>query len=519
MKYFEFFKMLEKKDHLINKMNITDEQKQIAIEFFNKHPNYESDVDWNRKDLSWEDLEKVIYKQRNTKSQFKKAVKSGIEGIVEGEDYLSLAEGTFKGKSYKIYQPLTWLGSRTLASNNVPPVLTSLKEDEAFSGARWCIAYQKDSKDWNRYLREGKTFLFAFGEGIYTKKSAIEISKPGESSKVKIFRINCWDAADNPYITFNVEWDKEQSSFKEACLALAAKDYSSDVALFTRFFPESVLDLVEVSHNNYELVRERTASEETKVVEMELEKLLALNNYEETHILNIPRIYASKFASEGSLTEKYFIKDGKFRFNIGKVEGNFNCENIRELSSLENGPKEVTGTFNISGTSVESFEGCPEKIGKNFIARGLSQVLSIDTFPKYIGGIVDLSSSYIESIEGLYNSNIKEAIILNYCAITSLKGIPEGFEGDVVAKNADLETLEGCPEGLAGLDVSGCYNLYSIEDLPEVVRVYVDISDCDNIEDINEDQVTITGSIYYGGSNIDDSDIEKIFDADQYYKG
>ena len=60
MKYFEFFKMLEKKDRIINKMNLTDEQKRIAIDFFTKHPNYESEIDWNSKDLAWDDFEEVI---------------------------------------------------------------------------------------------------------------------------------------------------------------------------------------------------------------------------------------------------------------------------------------------------------------------------------------------------------------------------------------------------------------------------------------------------------------------------
>ena len=44
MKYFEFFKMLEKKDHLIRKTNLTGDQKQIAIDFFTRHPNYEKEL-------------------------------------------------------------------------------------------------------------------------------------------------------------------------------------------------------------------------------------------------------------------------------------------------------------------------------------------------------------------------------------------------------------------------------------------------------------------------------------------
>ena len=189
MRYVEFFKFLEKKDHIIKKLPLTDEQKQLAIEFFGKYPSYESEIDWNRKDLTWEDFEKVIYKSRNTKSQIKKAVRQGIEGITEGVDYNYIGEGVYKDKPFYVYIPANWKGSRVLASDQVEPKLGTVYD--GFTGAKWCISYQKTDQYWNSYTRtqyidsntttnrllnSASIFLFFFGESIPSYKLALQLS-------------------------------------------------------------------------------------------------------------------------------------------------------------------------------------------------------------------------------------------------------------------------------------------------------------------------------------------------------
>lgn len=221
LKYSKFFKLIEKKDHLIKRLSsLTDEQKQSAIEFFNKHPNYESEIDWNRKDLSWDDFEAVINKPRNTKSQIKKAVKKGIEGLQEGVDYDFLGEGTYKGKPFSVYVPANWKGSRVLASDQVEPKLGTVFD--GYTGAKWCISYQKTDQYWKIYtniledsdksdlgaIRRGSMFLFFFGESIPSYKLAIQFSlsnvydylmESNSSSKIlmddtKLF--NIWTSKD-----------------------------------------------------------------------------------------------------------------------------------------------------------------------------------------------------------------------------------------------------------------------------------------------------------------------------------
>jgi hypothetical protein len=121
MKYFEFFKMLEAdKSRFINKLDTSEENKQLAINFFKKHPKYESEINWQSLDLSWEDIEEVIFKERISGAQLKNFVKKGKHFLV-----------LYSDENCVLFQPLTWLGSRYLASTYVKPKVEG----------EWCISY------------------------------------------------------------------------------------------------------------------------------------------------------------------------------------------------------------------------------------------------------------------------------------------------------------------------------------------------------------------------------------------
>ena len=224
MKYYEFFsfleegKLTEKKDHIINKMNLTDEQKALAIEFFNKHPNYESELGskWNKpEEMTWEDLEAVINKPRNTKSQIKKAVKRGIEGLTENVDYIFWGVHDIKDAgTVTMYQPLTWKGSRVLASDQVPPQLNTVFD--GYTGARWCISYQKTDNYWLSY-KDRNEFLFVFGEDIPTKKLALQI----ERGEFNIKEATIWDSTDSSISHY--------SNFSKYNSSLTADDLLSEI--------------------------------------------------------------------------------------------------------------------------------------------------------------------------------------------------------------------------------------------------------------------------------------------------
>lgn len=192
----------ESKDNIIDKMSqLTDEQKTIAKDFFNKHNAYEREVDWNKwRTLSWEDLEKVIKKDRSmsSKSQVKKSIKKGLEGFTQDLDYGIIAEGELNGSPWVAYQPYTWEASRMIASRSVEP---SSVEGE------WCTAYQKEDFYWRHHTHEEdySAFIYLCGESIPYGKVAIEVNDHQSTNcdglrfsyNLNGIHFNIWDSEDN----------------------------------------------------------------------------------------------------------------------------------------------------------------------------------------------------------------------------------------------------------------------------------------------------------------------------------
>lgn len=147
----------ENKDHLIDRLNLTDEQKAQLKAFFKGHPNYESKIDWNNKNLKFEDFSELLSLEGNTKSSKKKYGLSGkarIEDLIEDKDYKVLAQT----EDYIIYYPLNFKASEVLAKPTTPP--------EGVTG-KWCISgknYSPGTQDqhWKSYTTRGIDFFFVF---------------------------------------------------------------------------------------------------------------------------------------------------------------------------------------------------------------------------------------------------------------------------------------------------------------------------------------------------------------------
>lgn len=204
-RFSDLKKIMESKDAIINKMSqLTDGQKKTAKEFFNKHNDFENEIDWNKwRTLTWDDLSEVIYKDRGTKSQLSKKVKGGIKGLTEGTDYEILAEGEFEGKHWIAYHPMTWVGSRTIASNSVPPV-----EEDGNGSAEWCTAYQKDESFWEKHS-EFEEFIYLCGESIPTKKVALSVNMCGYSTDMDGF--DYYESYGDIYYNIWDYWDENDT--------------------------------------------------------------------------------------------------------------------------------------------------------------------------------------------------------------------------------------------------------------------------------------------------------------------
>lgn len=125
----------ENKEHLIKNLNFPEKRKQKLIQFFKKHSNLENQIDWNKKDLTWQYFKKVINfreeKMKNAENYLKQ-----MSDFKENIDY-----AIHKGKSKMgMIQPLTYKFQIWLQLNNKfgPP-------------AKWCLGWEDDFSYWDDY--------------------------------------------------------------------------------------------------------------------------------------------------------------------------------------------------------------------------------------------------------------------------------------------------------------------------------------------------------------------------------
>ena len=103
MKSFKTY-ITEKKDHLIDKLAITDHQKKELKSFFAKKPNLENKIDWQKNGLTFADFADVMATTKTERTRMVK--KQGIAGLKDGKDYLELkVPADFP---FQAYIPLTW---------------------------------------------------------------------------------------------------------------------------------------------------------------------------------------------------------------------------------------------------------------------------------------------------------------------------------------------------------------------------------------------------------------------------
>ena len=342
----KIYKLQEFKTNQLRKLylngNITEEQYKIADKFFKEHSAYEKEIDWNRGlNITWDDLEKVIKKERNSKSIAKKKIRKGLEGFEEGKDYLVLEETD----SYIAYQPFTWESSRMIASHYVKP---SRNEEGKIKDARWCTAYQKDKNYWDIHDRI-EAFIYICGETIPSKKVAISISKEKRDATDSRFL----HSLDN--LNYNI-WDFDDLNYT----------IKED-------------ELLESVPNLYGLINK------------------AYNNWEDKHKEDIISKFTlnpktNRYDYDGNLfggsLEIFIAENGDgFTINFGVVTGDFFCSDLK-LTSLKGAPQKVGRDFNCSKNKLTSLEGAPQNVGRDFICYK-NNLTSLEGAPQTVVGDFD----------------------------------------------------------------------------------------------------------------------------------
>lgn len=176
----QILSLLESKDHLIDRLDLTDDQKQKLRAFFKKHPNFENKIDWNNKNLTWKDFQEVLELEGKTKSAQKKYGLSGqaqITDIVEGKDY----EIAFQNETCTVYYPYNFKASEVLAKPSTPPV--------GITG-KWCIAgknYSPGTQDrhWNEYTAKASGDFFF----IFTTENKYALYRPKDAENYNLMRL------------------------------------------------------------------------------------------------------------------------------------------------------------------------------------------------------------------------------------------------------------------------------------------------------------------------------------------
>ena len=399
----KIYRLSEVKTNQLRKLylsgNIDEDQFNSADKFFKEYPAFEKEIDWNRGlKITWDDLEKVIKKERNTKSQVKNKIRKGLEGFKEGKDYLILDKGSYNGESWVAYQPFTWEASRMIASHYVEP---SNNEYGEVKDAGWCTAYQKDRKFWDDH-NGIEAFIYICGRSIPTRKIAISIS------------IRKYDADANEFLhslnnlNFNI-WDftDYNDTVKEDKLLKAVPNLH---------------DLIEKAYNNWE------------------------NKYKENTLSKLkfnPK--TNKYDYDGSLLSrglKYFLakdRDG-FIINFGEVTGIFDCSRLG-LTSLKGVPLSVE-YFICNENKLTSLKGSPQIVKYNFECNS-NQLTSLEGSPREVGGNFSCSDNQLTSLKGAPKT-VGGSFDCRYNHLTSLNGAPQYVDRNFYYyKNPDLHSLDG----------------------------------------------------------------------------
>ena len=410
---------------LLKNGNITEEQFQIADEFFKKYSAFENEIDWNRGlKITWDDLKAVTYNERNSESKTRKRIRKGLEGFEEGKEYLVLEETN----SYVAYQPFTWEASRMIASHYVEPFENEYNEIE---DANWCTAYQKDKDYWDDH-NGIEAFIYICGESIPTKKVAVSISEED------------YDANDTEFL------------YSTGNLNFNIWDFNDDNDTIEED------ELLEVVPNLYDLIKKAYINWGNKYME----------NIISEFTLN-PQ--TNRYDYEGNLYRdilKGFVSDDKegFTINFGKVTGNFDCS-IIGLKSLKGAPQEVGGYFSCYNNQLTSLKGAPHKVDGNFYCHN-NQLTSLEGAPQEVGGDFSCYKNQLTSLEGAP----QEVGGSFYCyenQLTSLRGAPQTVGYWFDCRSNQLISLKGAPIEVGGnFDCRWNPDLYSLEGIGEI-RGYI----------------------------------------------
>ena len=361
--------------------NLTDEQRAYLVELFTKYPHLWNgsllpSAKVNKGELTYDDFKNIIAQAGKSKSAAKK---TGIAGIAEGKDYIYLGEGSNeKIGNYLMYQPLTYKGSKVLASNNVEP--------KKGNGARWCVAYQKSYEYWRNYSFENNCkFIY-----LMTKNTKYAIAVyPG---KVEVFTF------EDKNIKYP-SWCKNDEIIQKAMKGLKEPQPIKDINL-----------------EDY-VVKNQDGTVSLSLIKKGI------------HLEDGEYDFVGKSIYD---IIKSYIKNGRFTVKFKEWDTNFSCANT-DLVSLEGCPAYVRGYFDCNNCkNLLSLKGAPQEVGGDFYCVGCHRLTSLEGAPKKVGGEFGCGfCNRLTSLKGAPQEVGGDFYCGNCNKLTSLEGAPKKVGGGI----------------------------------------------------------------------------------------
>ena len=169
-------KLNEKKDHFIKKLPyLSSSEKEAVIEFLNKYPAYENQIDWQRTDLHYADFTKFMALQ-NFKTTGKKQKKSNPD-----------IPHIYSNEMWDFYMPLSWEGGKIADSAKI-----------GGQKAGWCIGWQESSRYFDGYRLKGTSFVMAVKKELPEGFTIEGVEKPANMND-QTFEFSKAEVAIKPY--------------------------------------------------------------------------------------------------------------------------------------------------------------------------------------------------------------------------------------------------------------------------------------------------------------------------------
>ncbi len=303
----------EKKDHLINKLDsLSADQKTEVIEYFRKHPNMESKIDWNNKSLSYDDFRTVMETESKT-GKLKAVKEKGIAGLKEGVDYIKYPSNDFNG-----YIPLSHAASKMIASDKIKPCV-----------GRWCTA-QNENTYFKKYVFKNKVILIYFimpdtkyAIAIYPNFKKYEIFDADDSSISEIPGVDVNEILANKSFLKSVREKLDKLADFEIRFKLENTTINPDGTM-------NVVGDINLSHMDLTVLPVRFGRIEG----------------------NFKCAYNKLTTLDGTPKE---------------VTGTFNVS-FNQIRSLVDGPETVGGNYMCNGNKLTSLKGAPKEV-KNFLCQ------------------------------------------------------------------------------------------------------------------------------------------------------